>query len=221
MENYALTIKTKEKEGVLGEITDIISSFGINISYAHVYVEQVGLGNVNLELDDVEDIDKLKKELLSLDSVIDLNCYGSLNDIFGKRVIIFGGGAQVSAVANGAIIEADRHNIRGERISVDTIPLVGEENIAEAVDALSRLHRVGVLVLAGSLMGGKIAEAVRKTKEDKDLIVISLNMPGTVVEEADLVVTDPTQAGVMAVMAIASTAVFDVKRLKSKGKNKF
>ena len=50
--------------------------------------------------------------------------------IFGKRVIIIGGGAQVGQVAVGAISEADRHNIRGERISVDTIPLVGEEPLA-------------------------------------------------------------------------------------------
>lgn len=219
MKNYALTIKTKEQEGVLGEITDIISKFGINISYAHVYVEQVEFGTVNLELDDVDDIDKLIAELETLDSVVELECHGSLNDIFGKRIIIFGGGAQVSAVASGAIAEADRHNIRGERISVDTIPLVGEDNISEAVLALSRLPRVKALVLAGSLMGGKIADAVRKLKSEKDLVVITLNMPGRVTDEADLIVTDPTQAGVMAVMAIANTAVFDVKRLK--GNNKF
>jgi uncharacterized protein with ACT and thioredoxin-like domain len=38
-----------------------------------------------------------------------------------------GGGARVAQVAIGAIVEADRHNIRGEHISVDTIPLVGEQ----------------------------------------------------------------------------------------------
>ncbi|MCQ2738188.1 MAG: DUF5612 domain-containing protein [archaeon] len=219
MESCSLTLKTKEKEGVLGEITDIISKFGINISYAHVYVEQVDFGTVNLELDDVEDIDALVRELEALDSVVELQCHGSLNNIFGKRIIILGGGAQVSAVASGAISEADRHNIRGERISVDTIPLVGEDNIAEAILALNRLPRVKALVLAGSLMGGRITDAVRKIKAEKDLIVVTLNMPGSVTDEADLVVTDPTQAGVMTVMAIANTAVFDVKRLK--GKNKF
>ena len=136
-----------------------------------------------------------------------------------ERILIFGGGAQVSQVAVGAITEADRHNIRGERISVDTIPLVGEENIAEAVDAVNRLPRVGALVLAGSLMGGKITETVRKLKEQhEDLIIITLNMPGSVTKEADLIVTDPIQAGVMAVMAVASTAVFDVKRLANNNK---
>ena len=37
-------------------------------------------------------------------------------------------------------------------------------------------------------------------------------------DEADLIVTDPIQAGVMAVMAVASTAVFDVKRLANNNK---
>ena len=51
--------------------------------------------------------------------------------------------------------EADRHNIRGEHISVDTIPLVGEQKLADAVRAVARLPRAKALVLAGSLMGGR------------------------------------------------------------------
>jgi energy-converting hydrogenase B subunit Q len=116
----------------------------------------------------------------------------------------------------GAISEADRHNIRGERISVDTIPLVGEMELAEAVFAVGRLPRVGALVLAGSLMGGKITDAVEKVKNEHDLVIISLSMPGSVTEKADLVVTDPIQAGVMAVMAVADTAIFDIKKISKK-----
>jgi energy-converting hydrogenase B subunit Q len=46
------------------------------------------------------------------------------------------------------------------------------------------------------------------------LLVISLNMAGSVPDAADLVVSDPVQAGVMAVMAVAETAKFNVARLK-------
>jgi energy-converting hydrogenase B subunit Q len=53
---------------------------------------------------------------------------------------------------------------------------------------------------------------VRDIRE-KGVIVISLNMAGSVPEAADLVVTDPVQAGVMAVMAIAETAKFRIDRL--------
>ena len=59
----------------------------------------------------------------------------------------------------------------------------------------------------GSLMGGDIEKAVREVRA-QGLLVISLNMAGSVPEAADLVVTDPVQAGVMAVMAIAETAKF-------------
>ncbi len=86
---------------------------------------------------------------------------------------------------------------------------MGEEALAAAVRAVARLPRARVLVLAGSLMGGAITEAVREISQ-KGIIVISLNMAGSVPAAADLVVTDPVQAGVMAVMAIADTAKFDI-----------
>ena len=159
------------------------------------------------------DIDDLINDLNNIDEIKSVELHGSQLDIYGKRIIIVGGGAQVSQVAMGAITEADRHNIRGERISIDTIPLVGEENIAEAVEAISRLPRVSALVLAGSLMGGEITQAVKKVKSESNLIVISLNMPGSVTAYADLIITDPIQAGVLAVMSIADTAAFDIKRL--------
>ena len=116
----------------------------------------------------------------------------------------------------GAVTEADRHNLRGERISVDTIPLVGEESIAEAVKAVARLPRAKILVLAGSLMGGKITEAVKELREKHNIPVVSLNMAGSVPKVADLVVTDPVQAGVMAVMAIAETAKFNLEKVKGR-----
>jgi energy-converting hydrogenase B subunit Q len=137
----------------------------------------------------------------------------TLQAIYGKRIIIMGGGAQVGQVAIGAVSEADRHNIRGEHISVDTIPLVGEQKLADAVRAVARLPRAKALVLAGSLMGGDIETAVREVR-GQGLLVISLNMAGSVPDAADLVVSDPVQAGVMAVMAVAETAKFAIERLK-------
>ncbi len=74
-----------------------------------------------------------------------------------------------------------------------------------------RLPRVRLLVLAGSIMGGEISRAVEEVRQ-KGLYVISLNMAGSVPDVADLVVSDPVQAGVMAVMAIADTARFDIVR---------
>ena len=213
MNDYSLNIITYEKKGVLDDITAVISDYGVNIRYTHLYVEKNHMGSINLELEHVGDIDSLIKDLKKIPEVQSVELHGSQLDIYGKRIIIVGGGAQVSQVAMGAISEADRHNIRGERISIDTIPLVGEKNIAEAVEAISRLPRVSALVLAGSLMGGEITESVKQVKKENNLTVICLNMPGSVTQYADLIVTDPIQAGVMAVMSIADTAVFDISRL--------
>ena len=65
--------------------------------------------------------------------------------------------------------------------------------------------------MAGALMGGDITRAIEEVRS-QGLVVISLNMAGSVPDAADLVVSDPVQAGVMAVMAVADTAKFDILR---------
>ena len=167
---------------------------------------------IYFELDLPENSEGLVKDLEQLEVVRSVAVVQTLQKVYGKRVIIIGGGAQVGQVALGAISEADRHNIRGEHISIDTIPLVGEQTLASAVRAVRRLARVRALVLAGSLMGGDIETAVREVRSE-GLIVISLNMAGSVPDACDLVVSDPVQAGVMAVMAVANTAKFTLDRL--------
>jgi energy-converting hydrogenase B subunit Q len=139
----------------------------------------------------------------------------ALDRVFGKRIIVVGGGAQVAQVALGAVSEADRHNLRGERISVDTIPLVGEEEIAAAVRAVADLPRARLLVLAGSIMGGEITRAARELRE-QGIPIIALNMVGSITDAVDLVVSDPVQAGTMAVMAVADTATFDLARQRGR-----
>lgn len=139
----------------------------------------------------------------------------ALDRVFGKRVIVVGGGAQVAQVALGAVSEADRHNLRGERISVDTIALVGEDAIAAAVRAVADLPRARLLVLAGSLMGGDISRAADELRS-VGIPIIALNMAGSITDHVDLVVSDPVQAGTMAVMAIADTASFDLERQRGR-----
>ena len=212
---HTLLVTTADSVGVLSQITQVIASHPANI----VSIESLGVRDdgfvVYLELDPLDDYPALRERLLALAVVRQIDEPPPLMAIYGKRVIIMGGGAQVGQVAVGAISEADRHNIRGERISVDTIPLVGEESLAAAVRAVAHLPRARVLVLAGALMGGAISDAVTDLKR-AGVIVISLNMAGSVPDVADLVVTDPLQAGVMAVMAIADTARFDISRQRQR-----
>lgn len=205
----ALSVRVQDQPGMLHDLTEVISQHRSNITYVDITERQGGCATIYFELEQVEDEEALRRDLSRLANVVSVEQIPSFARIYGKRIIVMGGGAQVGQVALGAVAEADRHNIRGERISVDTIPLVGECELAAAVRAVARLPRAKALVLAGSLMGGEITKAVREVRE-RGIIVISLNMAGSVPKAADLVVTDPIQAGVMAVMAIANTAKFDI-----------
>jgi energy-converting hydrogenase B subunit Q len=207
-----LVVETKKGPGVLHQLSGAIARLGGDITWVVILDSRKPVETVYFEIGGVPSLDPILEEIRALPVVISASAERPMEQIFGKRVIIIGGGAQVGQVAVGAVSEADRHNLRGERISVDTIPLVGEAALAEAVLAVARLPRARALVLAGALMGGEIERAVRAVRE-KGLLVISLRMAGSVPEAADLVVSDPIQAGVMAVMAIADTAKFRIDRL--------
>ena len=212
MSPRGLHVQCRDEPGVLHTLTGEIAAAQANVVTVETGAVHDGVVNLYFELDG-PDIDALAAHLRGLPFVVSCSEPRPFDRIFGSRLIVIGGGAQVAAVASGAVQEADRHNIRGERISVDTIPLVGEAEIAEAVRAVPRLPRARALVLAGSLMGGEIADAVREVRA-QGIPVISLNQVGSVPGAADLVVTDPLQAGVMAVMAIARTATFDLARVR-------
>ena len=199
--------------GVLHELTGAIARFGGDISSVEIVEEKPPRSQVVFEIDLPGDPDELYAALRELSIVERVTRVETMQSVYGKRIIIAGGGAQVGQVALGAIAEADRHNLRGEHISVDTIPLVGERELAAAVRGAARLPRVKAIVLAGSLMGGEIEQAAREVR-GRGLLVVSLNMAGSVPEAADLVVTDPVQAGVMTVMIVADTAKFSLERLK-------
>src|SRR5215211_6949000 len=146
-------------------------------------IERGARSVVYWELDGVDDPEGLQRSFLEIDVVESLQRLPTMYQVWGKRII------------------------------VDTIPIVGETNLANAVRAVARLPRAVAVVLAGSLMGGEVTQAVEEVKA-RGILVVSLSMAGSVPEHADLVVTDPVQAGVMAVMAIASTASFDIARVR-------
>jgi energy-converting hydrogenase B subunit Q len=199
--------------GILHATTGVIARHRGNITSVEIIEGgESGTDHTYFEIEAQGDPGPMLEDLRQLPIVRHADQVETMEKIYGKRIIIVGGGAQVGQVAMGAISEADRHNIRGEHISIDTIPLVGEQPLAAAVRAAGRLPRVKAIVLAGSLMGGDIENAVREVRA-QGLLVVSLNMAGSVPDAADLVVTDPVQAGVMTVMAVAETAKFSVGRL--------
>jgi len=214
-ETIGLVVTAEDQLGVLHRLTGVIAEHQGDITSVAILESGREEARIYFEIKLPATPVQLEADLRALATVKNVETVKTLERVYGKRIIIVGGGAQVGQVAIGAISEADRHNIRGEHISIDTIPLVGEQSLADAVRAVARLPRAKALVLAGSLMGGDIEKAVREVRQT-GLLVISLNMAGSVPEASDLVVTDPVQAGVMAVMAIADTAKFSIARLKGR-----
>ena len=215
MDTCSVLVTVSDRPGMLLALATVFAANRANITYVDLHTTGEH-SDVYLEFAAGGDApSRILDELRAVPGVSHLAETPSLAGIYGKRIVVMGGGAQVGQVALGAISEADRHNIRGERISVDTIPLVGEAELAAAVRAIVRLPRVRLLVLAGSLMGGEITKAVEEVRSN-GLYVISLNMAGSVPDAADLVVSDPVQAGVMAVMAVAETAKFDLVRQRNR-----
>jgi energy-converting hydrogenase B subunit Q len=209
MARHGLLIAVENRPVMLFKLTRALADIDSDVDYVDI-VRRPPHVEIFLE-SELADVEDALGRIRTIEGVLSATAAPPMSAIYGKRIVIMGGGAQVGQVAVGAIAEADRHNIRGERISVDTIPLVGEQELAGAVRAVVRLPRVRLLVMAGALMGGEITKAIEEVRS-QGLVVISLNMAGSVPDAADLVVSDPVQAGVMAVMAIAETAKFNILR---------
>ena len=214
--SLAFEIISKDKNSLVSEISTKIYNLGSNISFFQSWAEYDGKCHMLLQVDDKSMPETIIKSVQEIPEVISIETTPTNRKSWGKRIIIIGGGAQVSSVASGAITEADRHNIRGETISVDTIAVVGENEIANTIDAVRKLHRVGILVLAGSLMGGRITTSVKNLRAEYGIPVIALSMAGSVTKVCDLVVSDPVEAGVMAVMLISNIGKFNLLRVHGK-----
>jgi energy-converting hydrogenase B subunit Q len=197
-QTIGLVVNAVGTTGVLHQVSGVIARHQGDITSVDILANRPEEARTYFEVILPGDLGALIEGLRALPIVRGVEIVKTLQTVYGKRIII---------------MEADRHNIRGEHISVDTIPLVGEQELADAVRGVARLPRAKALVLAGALMGGEIETAVREVRR-QGLMVISLNMAGSVPDAADLVVTDPVQAGVMAVMAVADTAKFALERLK-------
>ena len=151
------TVRRLDEEAAGASATEAAADSGPDAEAANL----AGAVEIEIEVEGLDE-EKLVRTLHATPGVRAHRLTRALDRIFGKRVIVIGGGAQVAQVALGAVSEADRHNLRGERISVDTIPLVGEKNIAAAVRAVADLPRARLLVLAGSIMGGDISRRGRR-----------------------------------------------------------
>src|SRR6476659_9474949 len=118
---HAILTTVSNQPGILFGLTKVLADHEANITYVDIIPHPDRDPEVNFEFSVDTPVEPNITEMRHVPGVSKVELTPSFSKIYGKRIVIMGGGAQVGQVALGAISEADRHNIRGERISVDTI----------------------------------------------------------------------------------------------------
>src|SRR5205823_12722748 len=134
-----LLVECRDEPGVLHRITEVILRHNANIGYVAGGARGGPVAEIQLEVSGAFDLDRLTTELEAVPGVTKVTAVPTFQAIYGKRVSVIGGSAQVGMVAQGAISDADRHNFRGERFSLETAALGGYEQHADSMSAVGRL----------------------------------------------------------------------------------
>ena len=170
-ESIGLVVHAIGRTGVLHQLSGVIARHEGDITSVEILDNWPAENRTYFEVVLPGGPEALVDDLRTLSIVRGVEIVKTLQKIYGKRIIIMGGGAQVGQVAIGAISEADRHNIRGEHISVDTIPLVGEQKLADAVRAVAReafatgISRIEANVRLGNDASERVLERAGFTRE--------------------------------------------------------
>src|SRR5438309_10829700 len=89
--SLALQVVTHDVPGALYRVSEVIYRHGANITY----IATSDVAETQIELERVADADALIADLQALDLVHAALRVPSFHAVFGKRVIVMGGGAQV------------------------------------------------------------------------------------------------------------------------------
>jgi len=184
MPSHAVLTTLADQPGMLFRVTQVLARHDANIEHIDIVQEPRLEAAVYFEFSCKTPIEQIVSEMQDVPGVMRVDVTQSFGKVYGKRVIIMGGGAQVGQVAMGAILEADRHNIRGEHISVDTIPLVGEHDFAAFQGARSVASSTNRAVrrIVWTDGGGHDRPLVMRIEGDGFLRYMVRNIVGTLVE---------------------------------------
>lgn len=105
-ERIGIVVVAASGTGVLHELTGIIARHDGDIAYVEIIEQRPPEARVYFEVDLPGDPERLSADLRASTIVHDVSVVKTLQKIFGKRIIIVGGGAQVGQVAIGAISES-------------------------------------------------------------------------------------------------------------------
>src|SRR3954463_13327012 len=98
----ALMICTPDEPGMLHALTRVILEHQANITYVDIAERHEDSSTIYFELEDVAAPDMLINDLGALPIVRVIEQAPSFAKVYGKRIIVVGGGAQVGQVVVGA-----------------------------------------------------------------------------------------------------------------------
>ena len=104
---FALLVRVRvpDQPGVLHALTRVIFEHRANITYVDIMDQRQKQIATYFELSGVQDADLLVRDLEALPIVREVERAPSFGRIYGKRIIVIGGGAQVGQVVLGAVSE--------------------------------------------------------------------------------------------------------------------
>src|SRR5688572_21151214 len=108
MPTHAIVATVLDRPGIMSGLTTALANHGANITHIDIHP---GSPTSAIYLEFELDGPPLEAVLADLNRVPNVESVAetpSAGTIYGKRIIIMGGGAQVGMVAMGAIAEADR-----------------------------------------------------------------------------------------------------------------
>src|SRR4029453_13003484 len=112
MPAHSVLATVTDRPGILSGLTTALANHQANITYVDIHNSDLQSQTyIEFTLDEGK-LDAVLHDLRAVPGVSEVTETPSFARIYGKRIIVMGGGAQVGFVAMGAIAEADRHNIR-------------------------------------------------------------------------------------------------------------
>ncbi len=117
LHSHGLLIDADAGPGILHRLTGVIAGHGGDIGSVSIIDNTAAGARVYFEVTTPAWEKAMLEELRALPIVRGMDPVKSMQEIYGKRIIVMGGGAQVGQVAMGAIVEAGPAQYHGVSIS--------------------------------------------------------------------------------------------------------
>lgn len=86
-----ISVFATDRKGLIRDITTVIAGQDANITYIQQFLMEEEV-QIYLELEEIGDKEKLKEKLEGVESVVEVELYRTFAEIYGKRIIVIGGG---------------------------------------------------------------------------------------------------------------------------------